>query len=353
MWPHAQILATYGAELNPLLIFLLILPVALLLSYIRTLKRLSIASACANLLQAVGISFILEYLARDLSSVDMSERDNFRPFSEAALGFGSAMFAFEGISVVLPVYARMKNPSLMSGTCGVVNISFVLLLFLYFLVGLFGYLKYGHSVRDSITLSLPPKPAYDMVRAMFAVSVFLTYPLQFYVPQEIIWNWISRNYMPQVPSPLHTIKSTIQTHKKAPQEAIKMNVHSSSNVTDCVPPPPPSPSVAPDHDNAIRYAKLVNFCEYVCRTSLVLFTFALAICIPKLNLLMDFIGSVTGTMLSIIMPAAIHIAVFWDDTNSTTKSLMMAIDLVIMAFGFAAGSSGAFFSMVSIVNSFK
>ena len=99
------------------------------------------------------------------------------------------MFAFEGISVVLPVYTRMKDPKQMGGYFGAINLSYTLLLGLYFSMGIFGYLKYGHHAQGSITLNLPAEPMYDIVRAMFTLSLFLTYPLQFYVPNEIIWNW--------------------------------------------------------------------------------------------------------------------------------------------------------------------
>lgn len=40
----------------------------------------------------------------------------------------------------------------------------------------------------------------------------------------------------------------------------------------------------------------------------------LAMCIPMLNLLMDLVGSISGTMLSIILPPLIHLAAFWEDT---------------------------------------
>lgn len=48
----------------------------------------------------------------------------------------------------------MKTPKSYVGITGVLNRAFVIIVTLYIGMGLFGYLKYGHAIRDSITLSL-------------------------------------------------------------------------------------------------------------------------------------------------------------------------------------------------------
>lgn len=329
-------------------VFFAILPIALLLSYIRTLKRLAIASACANLLQAVGISIIVEYLIRDIGKVNMAERDNFRPLNEVALGFGSAMFAFEGISVVLPVYTGMKQSERMSGPFGVINMSYIVLLILYFLVGLLGFLRYGHEARGSITLNLPPEPIYDVVRAMFAISVFLTYPLQFYVPNEIIWNWAKKNIFIDTAPKITVVKAL---------EGVAPAIKISEKVKECNGETKTDKIYA--EDKAVSTSAYPNYrqnhlnrYDYCCRTLVVIFTFILAVTVPKLNLLMDLIGSITGTALSLVLPALIHIATFWDDTTGLKRFILITVDSVIILLGLFAGASGSVFSLTSIINSF-
>lgn len=228
--------------------------------------------------------------------------DYFRPASEVALGFGSAMFAFEGISVVLPIYTRMKRQEQMGGLCGIINLSYLILLFLYFTVGLFGYLRFGSAAAGSITLNLPREPLYDIVRGIFATSLFLSYPLQFYVPNEIIWNWASSKLMIN--------------------EKEKQMKHS------------------------LAY-------EYFCRTLLVLTTFVLALTVPKLNLMMDFFGSISGTALSITLPPIIHLAAFWEDTSGLSRALMTILDLFVVFIGLVASANGSYFSFMEIVKSFS
>lgn len=293
-----QILQTYDIKVDSYYIFGAILPVTLLISYIRTLKRLSIASACANILQVIGISIIIEYLIREMPT--KLEIDYFRPVSEVALGFGSAMFAFEGISVVLPIYTRMKRPEQMGGCLGIINLTYVILLILYFTVGFFGYLKYGSASAGSITLNLPKEPIYDVVRGIFTLSLLLTYPLQFYVPNEIIWNWAKAKL----------------------------------SITDKTP------------------LKQQDKYEYICRTILVMITFILAISVPKLNLMMDLVGSISGTTLSVILPPVIHIATFWEDTSGGSKVLMVVLDVLLIVVGIIASASGSYFSFIGILQSF-
>jgi len=332
-------------------VFIAILPIALLLSYIRTLKRLAIASAFANLLQAVGIFIILEYLITDIKNVDMRERDNFRPLSEVALGFGSAMFAFEGISVVLPIYTRMKHSDRMSGWFGVINFSYVILLVLYFAMGFFGYLRFGREARDSITLNLPPEPLYDAVRALFAISVFLTYPLQFYVPNEIIWNWTRRNLLAQ-PDPKLTVVHAIEVVIPTISVTEKTD-ESKSNEAQSTGNEQKSKLCTEDKKSKADLLRLHNRYDYCCRTALVIVTFILAFCVPKLNLLMDLIGSISGTALSLILPPVIHIAAFWDESKGLNKLTIVLVDSLIIIFGSIAGISGSFFSVLSIINSFN
>jgi proton-coupled amino acid transporter len=71
------------------------------------------------------------------------------------LYFGTAIYAFEGIGVVLPLENQMRTPRELRGWNGVLNTSMIIVACLYIAVGFFGYLKYGDLVLGSITLNLP------------------------------------------------------------------------------------------------------------------------------------------------------------------------------------------------------
>lgn len=78
-------------------------------------------------------------------------------WSTLPLYFGTAIYAFEGIGVVLPLENNMKTPQDFRGTTGVLNTGMVIVACLYTAIGFFGYLKYGDAVKGSITLNLPPE----------------------------------------------------------------------------------------------------------------------------------------------------------------------------------------------------
>ncbi len=71
------------------------------------------------------------------------------------LYFGTAIYAFEGIGVVLPLENKMREPRALRGWNGVLNTAMICVSCLYIAVGFFGYLKYGERVEASITLNLP------------------------------------------------------------------------------------------------------------------------------------------------------------------------------------------------------
>lgn len=50
---------------------------------------------------------------------------------------------------------NMEKPKQFVGLFGLFNIGMVIIMMLYLLVGIFGYLKYGDEIEPSITLNLP------------------------------------------------------------------------------------------------------------------------------------------------------------------------------------------------------
>lgn len=83
----------------------------------------------------------------------------------------------------------MKDARSFRGILGVLNTGMVIVGSLYFAIGFFGYLKFGDDVLSygSITLNLPFTPLNETVKLMFAVALFFTFPLQLYVPINMLW----------------------------------------------------------------------------------------------------------------------------------------------------------------------
>lgn len=75
-----------------------LLPI-LLSSWIRSLKYLAPVSGVANLLMAMGLSVTIFYSSQDLPPI--SERKAFAGWTNLPLFFGTAIYAFEGIGLVI------------------------------------------------------------------------------------------------------------------------------------------------------------------------------------------------------------------------------------------------------------
>ena len=131
----------------------LLLPMLALVS-IRNLKYLSPVSMLANLLQFTGLGVTFYYLFQDIP--DIREVKYVAEWSQFPLYFGTAIYAFEGIGIVLPLENQMKTPKDMKGWNGVLNTAMTIVACLYIAVGFYGYLQYGEKVLGSITLNLPP-----------------------------------------------------------------------------------------------------------------------------------------------------------------------------------------------------
>lgn len=91
-------------------------------------------------------------MLQDLPKTDTVKK--FASWEQLPLYFGTAIYAFEGIGVVLPLENNMKTPQDFSGLTGVLNTGMVIVASLYTAVGFFGYLKYGENVEATITLNL-------------------------------------------------------------------------------------------------------------------------------------------------------------------------------------------------------
>lgn len=63
----------------------------------------------------------------------------------------------------MPLENEMRTPRSYVGTTGVLSRAFVIIVILYIGMGLFGYLKYGSEIKDSITINLELNSQFDIM----------------------------------------------------------------------------------------------------------------------------------------------------------------------------------------------
>lgn len=180
----------YGIKLDVHIHMVIILLPILITCMIRNLKYLAPFSSIANLCMVVGIAITLYFATQDLPPV--SDRRYVADWNQLPLFFGTALYAFEGIGLVLPLQNEMKNPKQFKRPLGVLNVGMVFVIILYIVMGFISYLKYGENVLGSVTLNLDKGNVLSQsVKIIISVGILLSYALQFYIPIDILWPSIS------------------------------------------------------------------------------------------------------------------------------------------------------------------
>ncbi|AET40162.1 Avt4p Ecym_5408 [Eremothecium cymbalariae DBVPG len=162
------------------------------LSFVRNVSKLSLSSLLANFLIICGLFIVVLYSAKHLI-VDLS----FKPEEGVIFLFnskkwtlfvGTAIFAYEGIGLIIPVQDSMAHPEKFPMVLGWVIITTTAL---FVLVGSLGYLAYGKYIQSVILLNLPQKSlSVNLIQFFYSMAILLSTPLQLFPAIAIIENKI-------------------------------------------------------------------------------------------------------------------------------------------------------------------
>lgn len=145
------------------------------MSLIRNITKLSIAALLANVFILSGIATIVFYASKDLikngpADVVMFNKDNWSLF------IGVAIFAFEGIGLIIPVQQSMRHPEdFPKVLLAVICVCCVL----FVGIGWLCYITYGEAVQTVVILNLPQDSiAVISIQFFYALAIMLSVPLQ-------------------------------------------------------------------------------------------------------------------------------------------------------------------------------
>lgn len=163
-------------------IIIVAMPLLIPLTWIRNLRSLSMSNFIASILLTASVLFMFVILSLHVFSYGAKEVE--LAVARGTLTYvGTAMFAFEGIGVVLPVEQSMANPSEMPA---VVWRAMGCACSLQLIFGVLAYLAFGAHTQPIVTVSIGdgsvflPGGAFAVqaVQIAWIVSVYLTFPLQ-------------------------------------------------------------------------------------------------------------------------------------------------------------------------------
>lgn len=290
-----QVFQQNNLNLNFTVAMTIALAGVLIPSLITNLKYLAPISMVGSVSLIFGITATLIFAMIDgLPAPDT--RNLVTDGSKMSLFFGTAIFSYEGVALILPLRNAMKKPDGFNSRFGVLNVTLVLITALFVFTGFVGYLKYGEDVAGSLTLNLDVTDwKSQVVKIVAALGVFIGYPLQFFILIQITFPGI---------------RDTMNCTKR--------------------------PLMA----------------ELFYRTIMILLTFVVALIVPELGLFISLIGALCSTSLSLLIPVMVDFIVRYEEEKSIGVGVYLK-NLLILAFAALGIGTGTYQSITEIVKEFK
>jgi len=274
-------------------------PIFLLLASIRHINLIAKFSVFGNLVFMAGFVIILQYVVRDF--IPLSQLPWAVNAEDWPRGFATAVFAFEGICLVLPLRSKMRNQEDYMGCNGVLLTAMYLVLILYLTLGFYGFLRFGTNVHPTISVDLPHEPLYITLKILFPLVIFVSYAVQYFVIVDILYLNPSNGLMKKV---ANSGRSTL-------------------------------------------------FWEYVFRIAFSLLTIIFALVIPMLGSLMELVGSLLGITLSITLPHCIVLLVRYSDNNFGRCQWRIPFHVLFVIFGLFMAGVGTFTTIQDIIHAYN
>ncbi|KAH0698906.1 hypothetical protein KY284_013121 [Solanum tuberosum] len=157
-------------------------PFQLGLNSIPTLTHLAPLSIFADVvdLGAMGVVMVEDVL---IFLKNRPVLEAFGGFSVFFYGLGVSIYAFEGVGMVLPLEAEMKDKDKFGKILG---LSMVFISLMYGSFGVLGYFAFGEETKDIITTNLGRGLLSTLVQIGLCINLFLSFPLMMNPVYEVM-----------------------------------------------------------------------------------------------------------------------------------------------------------------------
>lgn len=182
-------LSGYNTEDLPIFWFimgqvLVITPLAL----IRDITKLSLLAVLANFFILTGLVTVLYFIFYEWLLTNNGHFGNnieyFFNESEFSLFIGTAIFAFEGIGLIIPIQESMIYPNNFPKVLGQVILTISIA---FIVIGSLGYLTFGDNIHTVILLNLPQDSVLViMTQLLYSFAILLSTPLQLFPAIRLI-----------------------------------------------------------------------------------------------------------------------------------------------------------------------
>ena len=294
---------------------LILLPCA----FIRSLKFVSSLSLCNAVVHLVINFIVIFYCATKFNSWDFSKVEIKINVWSFPIALGIIVFSYTS-QIFLPTLEgsmtdRKKFDSML-------DLSHLVAAIFKSLFGYIAFLTWQEETKEIITNNLPTKNFKILVNIILVIKALLSYPLPYYASVELL-----ESSLFITTEPLESVE-TMEKRKKSLTSMKGVPVFMLSCYNS-------------EGD--------IKFWAICLRIGLILVTLFLAIIIPHFAILMGLIGSITGTMLSLIWPCYFHIHL----KRKSLKWYQIVIDIIIILFGIVITVTGVYYSGYALINALK
>ncbi|XP_050315812.1 proton-coupled amino acid transporter 2-like isoform X2 [Anthonomus grandis grandis] len=292
-WNVRELLRAHKFALDIHTIIALVAIPVWLTCLIKTLKCLAYLSMLANAALLLSIVIVI-YYAFMQPATECPVGLKIPSLSSYSIFFGQCIFSFEGIGLVLILYNEIDDRNQFSESYGVLNLGLHIVTMAYMFFGAATYMQFGDAIKETVTLNLNSSQILGQtVLALISIGITCSFALQLYVAVDILWPKILTWLGP------------------------------------------------------FQYPYLV---EVWFRTALVITIIVMAEAIPRLQILLAFIGSFLSVALIAIFPAIIDLVTAYG--FSTVSSLLVVKDLLIIVFGVTSTIMGTTASIMLLSKEF-
>lgn len=160
---------------NALYATAILLPL-ILVNMVATMKALSYLAMTATFLWLFGALTMLQQCFRMPSQ--WSTLPAYTDFWSTIMFFGTAMYSYEGQTMILPIENKMRYPEDFTENCGVLPTLMVLITVFYTSLGFYGYTAFGDETKGTLPLNMPDNTLFSSVSVMLALMAFFGAPRQ-------------------------------------------------------------------------------------------------------------------------------------------------------------------------------
>ena len=169
-------------DINIVWFILLQVVIIVPLSLIRDITKLSLLAVFANVFILTGLVTIVYFMLYQWLGVNHGHfGKNIEYFfneSEFSLFIGTAIFAFEGIGLIIPIQESMIHPNNFPRVLGQVILTIAVIMIM---VGSLGYLTFGDKIKTVVLLNLPQdSPMVIITQLLYSLAILLSTPLQLF-----------------------------------------------------------------------------------------------------------------------------------------------------------------------------